>query len=192
LVKELSAEVRHGTRLLVTGPNEAARVALLRAVAGLWDAGTGRIVRPPLDAVLFLPQRPYLPPGTLREMLLRTGKERLVPDEKLLSALHEFGLGTVLLRAGGLDVERDWQADLSLEEQQLVSLARLSLAGPCFAFLDRPASTLGPAQLQRALQRLTADSISFVTLGEAAQAVGEYDSVLELEADGGWSRKQLR
>src|SRR5262249_59359361 len=62
LVKDLSAEARHGTRLLVTGPNEAARVALLRAVAGLWDTGTGRIVRPPLDEILFLPQRPYLPP----------------------------------------------------------------------------------------------------------------------------------
>jgi vitamin B12/bleomycin/antimicrobial peptide transport system ATP-binding/permease protein len=125
LVKELSAEVRYGTRLLVTGPNEAARVALLRAVAGLWDTGMGRVVRPPLDEVLFLPQRPYLPPGTLRELLLRTGKERLVPDENLLGALHEFGLGTVLQRAGGLDLERDWQADLSLEEQQLVSLGRV-------------------------------------------------------------------
>jgi putative ATP-binding cassette transporter len=192
LVNELSAEVPHGTRLLVTGPNEAARVALLRAAAGLWDTGTGRIVRPPLDEVLFLPQRPYLPPGTLRELLLRTGKERLIPDEKLLAALHEFGLGTVLQRAGGLDLERDWQVDLSLEEQQLVSLARLTLAGPCFAFLDRPGSTLGPAQLQRVLQRLAVASISFVTLGEAALAVGEYDSVLELEADGGWRWKPGR
>jgi putative ATP-binding cassette transporter len=115
----------------------------------------------------------------------------LVPDEKLLAALHEFGLETVLQRAGGLDAERDWQADLSLEEQQLVSLARLTLAGPCFAFLDRPGSTLGPDQLQRALQRLNADSIGLITLGEAAHAVGEYNSVLELEADGGWSWKQL-
>jgi putative ATP-binding cassette transporter len=192
LVNELSAEVRHGTRLLVTGPNEAARVALLRAVAGLWGTGTGRIVRPPLDEILFLPQRPYLPPGTLRELLLRTGKERLIPDEKLMAALHEFGLETVLQRAGELDLERDWQADLSLEEQQLVSLARLTLAGPCFAFLDRPGSTLGPAQLERALQRLAVASISFVTLGEAALAIGEYDSVLELEADGGWRWKPGR
>jgi putative ATP-binding cassette transporter len=189
LVKDLSAEVRHGTTLLVTGPNEVARVALLRAVAGLWATGAGRIVRPKLDDILFLPQRPYLPPGTFRELLLRTGKERLTPNERLLTALHEFGLGTVLQRAGGLDAERDWPSELSLEEQQLVSLARLSLAGPCFAFLDRPGSTLGPAQLQRALQRLSAGSISFVTLGEAAGAVGEYDAVLELEADGAWSWK---
>jgi vitamin B12/bleomycin/antimicrobial peptide transport system ATP-binding/permease protein len=189
LVKELSGEVRPGARLLVTGPNELARVALLRAVAGLWDRGTGQIVRPPLDEILFVPQRPYLPPGTLRELLLRTGKERGTPDEKLVDALHEFGLGMVLERTGGLDTERDWPAELSLEEQQLATLARLTLAGPCFAFLDRPGSTLGPAQVQRALQRLSAASISYVTLGEAAAAVGEYDRVLELEAHGGWSWK---
>jgi putative ATP-binding cassette transporter len=176
---------------LVTGPNEVARVALLRAVAGLWDAGAGRIVRPPLDEILFLPQRPYMPPGTLRELLLRTGKERLTPDEQLLTALHEFGLGTVLQRAGGLDAERDWPAELSLEEQQLVTLARLALAGPCFAFLDRPGSTLGPVQVRRALQRLSAGSISYVTLGEATEAVGGYDTVLELDVDGGWNWKPV-
>jgi putative ATP-binding cassette transporter len=191
LVKDLSAEIRRGTRLLVTGPNEVARVALLRAVAGLWDTGTGRIIRPPLDEILFVSQRPYLPPGTLRELLLRTGKERLTPDEKLLTAVHEFGLGPVLQRAGGFDTERDWPAELSLEEQQLVTLARLTLAGPCFAFLDRPGSTLQPAQVQQALQRLTADSISVVTLGGAAEAAGEYDTVLELQADGGWSWKPV-
>jgi vitamin B12/bleomycin/antimicrobial peptide transport system ATP-binding/permease protein len=189
LVKDLSAEVRHGARLLVTGPNEVARVALLRAVAGLWGAGAGRVVRPPLDEILFLPQRPYLPPGTLRELLLRTGKECVIPDEKLLAALHEFGLGAVLQRAGGLDAERDWPAELSLEEQQLVTLARLSLAGPCFALLDRPGSTLEPAQFRRALQRLSAGSISYVTFGEPTEAGGEYDTVLELEAGGGWSWK---
>jgi putative ATP-binding cassette transporter len=191
LVKDLSAEVRYGARLLVTGPSEVARVALLRAVAGLWGAGAGRIVRPPLDEILFLPQRPYLPPGTLRELLLRTGKERVTPDERLLTAIHEFGLGAVLQRAGGLDAERDWPAELSLEEQQLVTLARLSLAGPCFAFLDRPGSTLGPLEVRRALHRLSAGSISYVTLGEATEAAGEYDTVLELEADGGWSWKPV-
>jgi putative ATP-binding cassette transporter len=191
LVNELSAEVRHGTRLLVTGPNEAARVALLRALAGLWDTGSGRIVRPPLDEILFLPQRPYLPPGTLRELLLRTGKERVTPDEKLLTAIHEFGLETVVQRAGGLDAELDWPAELSLEEQQLVTLARLSLAGTCFAFLDRPGSTIGPAKIRRVLQRLSAGSISYVTLGEATEAVGEYDTILELEADGSWNSKPV-
>ena len=191
LVKDLSAEIQHGTRLLVTGPNEAARVALFHAVAGLWPRGTGRIIRPPLDKILFLPQRPYLPPGSLRELLLRTGKVRAIPDEKLLTTLHDLGLGEVLQRAGGLSAELDWHADLSLEEQRLMTLAQLALAGPCFAFLDRPVSTSGSAHVQRALQRLDADSIGLVTLGESAEVAGEYDAVLELEADGRWSWKPV-
>jgi putative ATP-binding cassette transporter len=188
LVNDLSAEIRHGTSLLVTGPNEAAREALLSAIAGLWDRGTGRILRPPLDEILFLPQRPYLPPGTLRELLVRTGKERAIPDEKLLTTLRDFGLAAVLQRAGGLDTELDWQANLSLEEQRLMTLVQLTLAGPCFAFLDRPISSFGSAQIRQALQRLDTGSVSLIVLGEAAQAFGEY-AVLDLEADGGWSWK---
>src|SRR5207245_2532057 len=72
--KNLTAEIPHGTRVLVFGSNEAARIALFRATAGIWSAGTGTLLRPPLDAIFFLPQRPYLPPGTLRDLLIRTGQ----------------------------------------------------------------------------------------------------------------------
>src|SRR5438477_7306928 len=63
LVSELSVSVSRGTRLLIAGPSEVAKVALFRATAGMWNSGRGRIVRPGLDAILFLPERPYLPPA---------------------------------------------------------------------------------------------------------------------------------
>src|SRR5206468_3790094 len=75
LVRELSVSVPRGTRVLIAGPNDAAKVALFRATAGIWENGSGRIVRPGLDAILFLPERPYLPPGTLRDVLVRTRQE---------------------------------------------------------------------------------------------------------------------
>jgi len=75
LLDSLSVTLRAGTRTLVTGANEAGRIALFRASAGLWDAGEGRIVHPPSDDFLFLTERPYLPPGTLRKALVRTGWE---------------------------------------------------------------------------------------------------------------------
>src|SRR5262249_39999862 len=74
LVKDLSVSIPSGARLLVAGPNEAARVSLFRATAGLWHGGEGKITRPPLDEVLFLPQPPDLPPVTLRELLLVPGR----------------------------------------------------------------------------------------------------------------------
>src|SRR2546427_8113691 len=81
LVRELSVSAPRGTRVLIVGSNEAA-VALFRATAGIWEHGRGGIVRPGLDAMLFLPERPYLPPGTLRDVLVRTRREA-VGDEQI-------------------------------------------------------------------------------------------------------------
>ena len=81
LMRELSLAVPDGWKLLITGSNETAKVALFRATAGIWHWGDGRIVRPGRDELLFLPQRPYLPPGTLREILVRQGDAGAVPED---------------------------------------------------------------------------------------------------------------
>src|SRR5213593_3505746 len=88
LLRDLSVSVPHGTRVLIVGPNDAAKVALFRATAGVWENGSGRIVRPGLDAILFLPERPYLPPGTLREVILPTGQEGAIGDAQIATVLH--------------------------------------------------------------------------------------------------------
>lgn len=184
LVKDLSVSIPSGARLLVTGPNEAARVSLFRATAGIWHGGEGKITRPPLDEVFFLPQRPGVPPVTLRELLLVPG--RAIPDDQILAALHAAGLGPIAEQAGGLDMERDWQAFVSLGEQQLLVLTRIVLARPRFAVLDRLETTLGPGQIRQALQRLTQNSITPIHLADAADPIEQYDAVLEIDVDGGW------
>src|SRR5262249_27252489 len=70
MIKNLTADIPRGTRLLIVGPNEVARVALFRATAGVWLAGAGTVARPPLDPSMFLPPRPYPPPRTLPRPLL--------------------------------------------------------------------------------------------------------------------------
>jgi putative ATP-binding cassette transporter len=188
MIKNLTADIPRGTRLLIVGPMEVARAALFRATAGVWLVGAGTIVRPHLDAILFLPQRPYLPPGTLRELLLGTGQEQVIPDERIAAALHDAGLDAVLARAGGLDREHDWPALFSLGEQQQLALTRLILARPAFAMLDRVNATLKPAQVRQALRRLDENSITYITLAEDAESVDLflYDAVLEIEAEGAW------
>jgi putative ATP-binding cassette transporter len=191
LIKNLTVEIPRRTRVQVVGPNEAARVALFRATAGIWHAGEGKIVRPPLDAIFFLPQRPYLPPGTLRDLLLRTGQEHVISEDQIRAALHEAGLESVLKRAGGFDVEQDWPAILSLGEQQQLVLTRLILTRPAFAMLDRLNATLKPDQLRQALQRLEENSITYLTLTEVAESVDLYDAILEIDADGAWNWKRM-
>jgi putative ATP-binding cassette transporter len=194
LLAGVSASIPRGTRVLVTGPNEAARVALFRATAGLWPRGEGRILRPPLDEVLFVPQQPYLNPGTLRDLLVRTGREREIADARILEAIHDAGLDAVVQRAGGLDTEHDWPAVLSLGEQQQLVVIRLLLARPSFALLDRVGTALGPAALEQSLRRLTASSITYINFDPASESepADLYDAVLRIEPDGAWSWNPLR
>jgi vitamin B12/bleomycin/antimicrobial peptide transport system ATP-binding/permease protein len=187
LLKNLTVAIPRGTRVLIVGPNEAARTALFRATAGIWAAGKGTLIRPSLDAILFLPQRPYLPPGTLRDLLLRTGKEQVIPDDQITNALHDAGLDSVLERAGGLNSERDWSAILSLGEQQLLAFTRVTLARPSFAMLDRVNSVLKAAQVRQALGSLDEKSVTYITFAADVESVELYDAVLEIDAEGAWS-----
>jgi putative ATP-binding cassette transporter len=82
LIRELSLTIPYGKNVLVYGPDETARMALFRATAGLWELSEGHIVRPRLEQILFLTERPYLPPGTLRELFVRRGRPGQVRSRK--------------------------------------------------------------------------------------------------------------
>ena len=115
----------------------------------------------------------------------------MVTDDQIRAAPDEAGLGSVLARAGGLDRVHDWSAILSLGEQQLLALTRLTLARPAFAMLDRRDSALKPAQVRQALRRLDEKSNTYITVAENADSVDMYDAVLEIDAEGGWTWKQI-
>lgn len=191
LIKELTLSVPRGTRLLILGPNKAAKSALFRATAGIWDTGHGKIIRPGFDHIRFLPERPYLYPGTLRELLVRSGDERMVPDERITAVLSALHLDGVLARAGGLDVEQDWASILSLDEEQLLAFTRLVLAEPQFAFLDRVCTALRPEQIQRIQKMLSDHSITYVAIGDPDDLLEHYDAILEIGTDGSWCWRWL-
>jgi vitamin B12/bleomycin/antimicrobial peptide transport system ATP-binding/permease protein len=187
VLKNLTAEIRRGTNVLVVGPNEGARIALFRATASIWPAVEGTLVRPQLDDIFFLPQRPYLPPGTLRDVLGRSGQEQVITDVQITSALNDVGLGSIQERVGGLDTERDWSTVLSLGQQQLLAITRLIFLRPAFALLDRVTESLKPAQLREILRCFNENSITYITFAEDAESVELYDAVLEIDGDGGWT-----
>jgi putative ATP-binding cassette transporter len=173
--------------VLVAGENHAAKVALFRAAAGVWSTGEGRIRLPKPDHIMFVAERPYLPPGTLREALLRTGREIDHADERVLEVLASLGLEAGVDRVGGLDVERDRDDLLALGEQQRVVIARLVLEQPRFGVLHRIDTTLSPEQVSRTLRLLAAASITAIVFGNRDGLDGLHDAVLDLHADGSWS-----
>jgi len=192
LLKDLSISIPCGTRVLITGANEAANKSLFKAITGLSVNGSGQIVRPNADEILFLARRPYMLPGTLRELLVPSLLEGEISDEHLISLLGELDLEPVLARAGGLDEEQDWDSILSLGEQELLALIHILLSAPHFVFLDRPGTVLSPKQIKKILKMFTAHSISYINSGKGNGTRVLYDAVLEIQEDGSWNWKTFK
>jgi putative ATP-binding cassette transporter len=190
LIRELTLSLSRGTRLAISSHDPAVRGALMRATAGVWEDGEGRIVRPSLEHVAFLPERPYVPPGTLRTALGGDGRTTAPGDAEIRAVLAALGGEAIIERAAGLDAEHDWDKLLSIRDQAILSVARLLLARPHFAFVDNLGRMLGPHQLPAVLRMLTKRGVTYVVMdgvdamGEAA--VAYVDLVLELAHDGGW------
>jgi len=191
LLNSLDHTVRPGTRLLVTGPNEAARVALFRASAGLWKAGEGRIVRPPKRAIMFLPERMYLPPGTLREALARTEGDGDVDEARVLAALRAVGVEDAVAYAGGLGAEQDGDDALSLSDQERLQFARILLAAPWIVVLERPGTLLGTEEAARLIGLLSERGISVVTFAADDALAACHEQKLVLESGTSWRVEQL-
>jgi putative ATP-binding cassette transporter len=187
LVKDLSVEVPYGRRLLILGPSGSGRTTLLRAAAGLWQAGQGRVSRPPAGEVLFVPQQPYLRAGLLRDQLLYAAGKGRPRDDRILEVLEELGFAAVLDRVGGLGAERDWPNMLSLGEQQVVAVARLLLARPRFALLDEPTSALDAAGAARVYEALSRTPISYISVASDPGLRRYHDAWLELGPGGTWT-----
>ena len=187
LLKELSISIPVGTRVLISGSNRAAGVALFRATAGVAIAGAGRILRPQLKDICFLPQQPYLPPGTLRQILEDGEHGSAISDDRIFMLLRELNLEQVVTQAGGLDSERDWRTLLPLREQQLLAVIHIVLAAPRFVFLDRVGTVLSSDEVQKILQLLSNSSMTAINFGAADEPRDVYDAILECRDDGGWA-----
>ncbi|HEV2560351.1 MAG TPA: ABC transporter ATP-binding protein/permease [Microvirga sp.] len=139
LVQMTDLTFKAGETTLLTGPSGSGKSTFFRALSGIWPFGTGRVRIPQGASMLLLPQRPYIPQGTLRQAVTYPGTENAYPDAAIVEALKAARLPQI---ADRLDEERAWGHTLSLGEQQRLAIARALLAKPDWLFLDEATAAL--------------------------------------------------
>ncbi|XP_026872758.1 ATP-binding cassette sub-family D member 4 isoform X4 [Electrophorus electricus] len=202
LVKDLSLRIYQGTHLLLVGNTGTGKTSLLRVLNHLWEPSGGSFEMTTCfgpRGVLFLPQKPYLTDGSLREQVIYPLKDIYpaagsVDDERILQYLELAGVSSLLKRTGGLDekVNWNWYDVLSPGEMQRLCFARLFYLQPKYAVLDEVSSALSEEaedQLYRACKQL---GMTLISLGHRSTLHKYHDVMLQLCGDGRWELTKLK
>lgn len=187
LVKQLSFELHVGQSLIIMGPSGTGKSSVLRTIAGLWPGKGGSLERPASNQLMFLPQRPYMIEGNLRDQLLYPFSDRGISDSRIRQVVDEVGLSDVFARVDD-DLGRvvDWSNVLSLGEQQRVAFARIFLRQPRFVFLDEATSALDERNQSELYQRIRDSGVGYISVGHRKALIQFHDRALLLERSGSW------
>ena len=159
LLQDINFTLQPGRNVLIKGVSGSGKSTLLRALAGIWPFVSGKINLPKTEELMFIPQKPYIPLGTLREALLYPGKKPL-SDEELLYLLDLCQIGYLRDK---LDLVADWSHVLSVGEQQRLAFVRAHIQEPKWLFLDEATSALDE-DTEAAMYALLAERLTQTTL----------------------------
>ncbi|KAJ4316852.1 ATP-binding cassette long-chain fatty acid transporter pxa2 [Fusarium piperis] len=190
LVKALSFTLKHGDHLLVVGPNGCGKSSLFRILGGLWPVYGGTVYKPPFHAIFYIPQRPYLSRGSLRQQIiypdsLRQMRARGVTDADLLGYLKTLGLEHLPeMYDEGWDAEAEWRDVLSGGLQQRVAMARLFYHRPKYAILDECTSSVTLETEKAMYDTAKALGVTLMTVSHRRSLWKYHSHILQFDGQG--------
>ncbi|KAI0376386.1 ABC transporter transmembrane region 2 [Hypomontagnella monticulosa] len=190
LVRALSFSLKQGEHLLVVGPNGCGKSSLFRILGGLWPVYGGTVYKPPFTDIFYIPQRPYLSRGSLRQQItypdsLRTVRARGVTDAELLDILKILSLEHLVdLYPEGWDAEAEWRDVLSGGLQQRVAMARLFYHKPRYAILDECTSSVTLETEKVMYDNAKALGITLMTVSHRRSLWKYHSRILQFDGQG--------
>ncbi|XP_060801044.1 ATP-binding cassette sub-family D member 3 [Amyelois transitella] len=191
LIRELSFQVKSGINVLVCGPNGCGKSSMFRQLGELWPIFGGTLTKPPKGKLFYVPQRPYMTLGTLRDQVIypQTREEMLRrgrTDEQLNRFLEIVQLSYLTTRDGGWDAVEDWMDVLSGGEKQRIAMARLFYHEPQFAILDECTSAVSVDVEGQMYQYCREMGISLFTVSHRKSLWKHHDHYLQMDGRGGY------
>ncbi|PMP86447.1 MAG: ABC transporter ATP-binding protein [Thermodesulfobium narugense] len=186
LINQLNLSLNKSERLLVVGSSGIGKSTLIRTLAGLWPFGEGKIFLPPKEKLLFLPQKPYLPIGSLKDVLIYPNGDPDVSDDEIKDLLISLNLKHLVNHISEVNM---WSQILSLGEQQYLAFGRILLQRPEWIFMDEATSALDEKS-ERILYFRLKDELSnsaVISVGHRSSLLSYHEKKLIILGEGKWS-----
>ncbi|XP_010889448.1 ATP-binding cassette sub-family D member 3a isoform X1 [Esox lucius] len=196
LIKDLTFEVRSGTNVLVCGPNGCGKSSLFRVLGELWPLFGGRLTKPERGKLFYVPQRPYMTLGTLRDQVIypdtyEEQRRKGISDLVLKEYLDNVQLGHILEREGTWDTVQDWMDVLSGGEKQRMAMARLFYHKPQFAILDECTSAVSVDVEDFIYSHCRTVGISLFTVSHRKSLWKHHEYYLHMDGRGNYDFKPI-